>query len=64
MYFLLVFFGIFTYTITSPITYEDVRGTPYKVGYDHRAFTINGVRTMLISCHASKKKCKSVVVNK
>jgi len=34
---------------TSPISYEDVRGTPYTVGYDHRAITINGVRTMLIS---------------
>jgi hypothetical protein len=40
---------ILTYVATSPITYEDVRGTPYKVGYDHRAITINGVRTMLIS---------------
>jgi hypothetical protein len=49
MYFLLVFFGILIYTTASPITYEDVRGTPYKVGYDHRAITINGVRTMLIS---------------
>ena len=34
---------------SSPISYEDVRGTPYTVGYDHRAITINGVRTMLIS---------------
>ncbi len=49
MYVLLVLFGIFTYTTASPITYDDVRGTPYKVGYDHRAITINGVRTMLIS---------------
>jgi hypothetical protein len=31
------------------VTYDDVRGTPYKVAYDHRAVTINGVRTMLIS---------------
>ena len=35
--------------IASPITYEDVRGTPYNVSYDHRAITINGVRTMLIA---------------
>ena len=49
MYFFLVLCGIFTYGTASPITYEDVRGTPYKVGYDHRAITINGVRTMLIS---------------
>ncbi len=49
MYFLLVFFGILTYTTASPITYENVRGTPYKVGYDRRAITINGVQTMLIS---------------
>jgi hypothetical protein len=41
--------GILTYVATSPITYEDVRGTPYEVGYDHQAITINGVRTMLIS---------------
>ncbi len=42
-------FGILTYVVTSPITYSDVRGTPYKVSYDHRAITINDVRTMLIS---------------
>ncbi|CAF3586180.1 unnamed protein product [Rotaria socialis] len=41
--------GFFTNVFTSPITYEDVRGTPYTVSYDHRAITINGVRTMLIS---------------
>jgi beta-galactosidase GanA len=41
--------GIFTCVVTNPITYNDVRGTPYKVGYDHRAITINGVRTILIS---------------
>jgi hypothetical protein len=40
---------VLTYTSSSPITYEDVRGTPYKVGYDHRAITINGIRTILIS---------------
>jgi beta-galactosidase len=52
MHFLLVLnvcFAFLSYVITSPITYEDVRGTPYKVGYDHRAITINGQRTMLIS---------------
>jgi hypothetical protein len=49
MCFLLVLFGILAYATASPITYEDVRGTPYKVGYDHRAITINGVRKMLIS---------------
>lgn len=42
-------FSIFTCVSGSPITYDDVRGTPYKVGYDHRAVTINGVRTMLIA---------------
>jgi hypothetical protein len=46
--FLSVCFVLLTYAITSPITYDDVRGTPYKVSYDHRAITINGVRTMLI----------------
>jgi hypothetical protein len=46
---LYVLVGVLTYTNSNPITYEDVRGTPYKVGYDHRAITINGVRTMLIS---------------
>jgi len=52
MFFLLVIYvcvGIINYVATSPITYDDVRGTPYKVGYDHRAITINGVRTLLIS---------------
>jgi hypothetical protein len=41
--------GISNYVATSPITYEHVRGTPYKVSYDHRAITINNVRIMLIS---------------
>ena len=36
-------------TIAYPLTYENVRGKPYNVSYDHRAITINGVRTMLIS---------------
>ncbi len=49
MHWLLIIVGLFAYATASPITYEDVRGTPYKVGYDHRAITINGVRTMLIS---------------
>ena len=49
MHWLLVLYGILAYAIANPITYENVRGTPYKVGYDHRAITINGVRTMLIS---------------
>ena len=39
----------FTYVVTSPITYKDVRGAPYNVSYDHRAITINGVRTILIA---------------
>ncbi|CAF3381904.1 unnamed protein product [Rotaria sp. Silwood1] len=38
-----------TYVVTSPVTYENVRGTPYTVSYDPRAITINGVRTMLIA---------------
>ena len=46
---LCICFGIWTSITASPITYEHVRGTPYKVGYDHRAVTINGIRTMLIS---------------
>ncbi|CAF1207104.1 unnamed protein product [Rotaria sordida] len=37
------------YVVTSPVTYENVRGKPYSVSYDHRAIAINGVRTMLIS---------------
>ncbi len=43
------FVEIFTHVVSNPITYEGVRGTPYKVGYDHRAITITGARTMLIS---------------
>jgi beta-galactosidase GanA len=49
MHWLLIIVGLLAYATASPITYEDVRGTPYKVGYDHRAIIINGVRTMLIS---------------
>lgn len=44
-----VLVGLLAYATTNPITYEDVRGAPYKVVYNHRAITINGVRTMLIS---------------
>ena len=44
-----IYVGLFAFGGASPITYNDVRGTPYKVGYDHRAITINDVRTMLIS---------------
>ena len=43
-----LYFGFLTYVVTYPITYDDARGTPYKVGYDHRSITINGIRTMLI----------------
>ncbi len=46
---LCICFCILTYAVVSSITYDDVRETPYKVDYDHRAITINGVRTMLIS---------------
>jgi len=46
---LCVLFCVFVYANAKSLTYEDVRGTPYKVGYDHRAITINGNRTMLIS---------------
>jgi hypothetical protein len=49
MHWLLIIVGLLAYAIASPITYEDVRGTPYKVSYDHRAIKINGIRTMLIS---------------
>lgn len=52
MYFLptiSICFCILPCLLAYPITYNDVRGTPYKVSYDHRAFTINNVRTMLIS---------------
>ena len=34
-------------TFAYPITYDQVRGSPYKVSYDHRAVTINGNRTLL-----------------
>ena len=44
----LVFALLFTIVTSYPLTYEDVRGTPYTVSYDHRAITINGQRTMLI----------------
>ena len=46
---LYVFVCVLTNVRANPITYDHVRGTPYKVSYDHRAITINGVRTMLIS---------------
>ncbi len=46
---LCICFCILTYAVVSSITYDDVRETPYKVDYDHRAITINGVRMMLIS---------------
>jgi beta-galactosidase len=46
---LYVFVCVLTYAESKTITYDDVRGTPYKVSYDHRAITINGNRTMLIS---------------
>ena len=44
-----IFSVLLTFVSGYPITYENFRGTPYKVGYDHRSITINGVRTMLIS---------------
>jgi hypothetical protein len=46
---LYVCFGIFINATANPITYENVRGKPYKVSYDHRAISINSIRTMLIS---------------
>jgi beta-galactosidase GanA len=42
------FLGLLTNVIGNPITYEYVREKPYNVSYDHRAITINGIRTMLI----------------
>lgn len=33
----------------SAITYDDVRGTPYTVTYDHRAMRINGQRLLMQS---------------
>jgi len=30
------------------VTYESVRGRPYAVGYDARAFTVGGQRTLLL----------------
>jgi hypothetical protein len=36
-------------TIASPVTYDQVRGVPYNVSYDHRAITINGNRTLLFA---------------
>ncbi|CAF0798310.1 unnamed protein product [Adineta ricciae] len=47
--FLTACLSLFSCVCTSPITYENVRGTPYKVSYDNRAITINGARTMLIA---------------
>ena len=44
-----LYFAVLACVVTSPVTYEHVRGTPYNVSYDHRAITVNGVRTMLIS---------------
>ena len=46
-----VYLGVFTLAIiiASPITYDQVRGVPYNVSYDHRAITINGTRTLLIA---------------
>jgi len=41
--------GTFACLNASPITYDDVRGTPYTVDYDYRAIKVNGVRTMLIA---------------
>jgi len=41
--------ALLTFVYSSPISYEHVRGTPYKVSYDRRAIKINDVRTMLIS---------------
>ena len=41
--------GLLPLVIRNPITYKYVQDKPYNVFYDHRAITINGVRTMLIS---------------
>ena len=49
MHLLSIFVGIFISKLAYGITYEDVRGSPYKVDYDYRAIKINDVRTMLIS---------------
>jgi hypothetical protein len=38
-----------TFNVASPVTYDQVRGIPYNVSYDHRAITINGNRTLLIA---------------
>jgi beta-galactosidase GanA len=48
---LVVYLGFLalTSTIASPITYDQVRGVPYNVSYDHRAITINGNRTVLFA---------------
>jgi beta-galactosidase len=46
---LFVSLGILPFVSANPITYDLVRGVPYNVSYDHRAITINGTRTMLIS---------------
>ncbi|UJR18590.1 hypothetical protein I4U23_005497 [Adineta vaga] len=47
----IVFFTvlIFINTFAYPVTYDQVRGIPYRVSYDHRAITINGNRTLLFS---------------
>ena len=41
--------GLLVHARASPITFDDVRGMPYRVAYDHRAITINDVRTVLIA---------------
>jgi hypothetical protein len=35
--------------LTSSLSYEDVRGVPYVVDYDQRAFRVNGQRVLLIA---------------
>ena len=48
---IVVYLGLLTLlkTIAYPITYDQVRGVPYNVSYDHRAITINGNRTLLMA---------------
>jgi hypothetical protein len=45
------YFGVLALAsiIASPVTYDQVRGVPYNVSYDHRAITINGNRTLLMA---------------
>ncbi|KAL0485670.1 beta-galactosidase [Acrasis kona] len=48
--YLLCAISVFTVAIDAGwVTYDQLSGKPYQVGYDSRAFTINGKRTILLA---------------